>query len=473
MFVQDYSGFAKAGAIQGQMFSNMGQQVEKSVDAYSAMKKEQSGLEKDIKTSELIAKALAQKFPDLAPMAQEAMSIMGDKNRTLDERHAASKAVDMALNVGMDSIYKDRSFALQQQGMELDSMKTFSDVNRNNYMTNAQMDSDANTLDMKRLIGPAQLEAAIAVFDNLDPAIRQKLPFSDDFLGQARGMSPEQQADVASLMIGTFPEQEKRKLQTVPASFDGQPGELGVLVDAYGNIDLPNIPGMDDGPGVLPDILLNDGTNAPAPPPTEQGRRITPGRTMISPKETPDEALAKSRLTGEDARLTAITDHGDALGDSLPALDNALRLLDEIKTGFSAQMKMEVKRVFGVDVSNEEQFQSAAGQFVMDNISLTKGSISDKEMAYFKDELSPGMGKSNEGNRKIVEFKRQYAQRAKEIAKYIRNGKAAGISPFAISQGVDEIMDQYSLVPASGTPLRQSPVSSATQELDEILKRKR
>ena len=132
---------------------------------------------------------------------------------------------------------------------------------------------------------------------------------------------------------------------------------------------------------------------------------------------------------------------------TIQPLKEITNLLDtNVKTGFGRETLTNAKKILGQDVSNEEQFQAMVGAEAMKNIALTKGAISDREMDYFKTVLSPNQGKSTEGNKKIIEFRIKYAERANKISKTISDLQAQEKNPFEIKKAVDEIISSESLL---------------------------
>jgi hypothetical protein len=163
-----------------------------------------------------------------------------------------------------------------------------------------------------------------------------------------------------------------------------------------------------------------------------------------------------------DVRATGVS----AAQDIAP-FKEILGLLDaSVKTGFGRQTLMTAKKILGVDVSNEEQFQARIGELAMRNIALTKGAISDREMDYFKTVLSPNMGKTTEGNKKIIEFKLKYAERADTIAKIISKMQSQNADPYVIQSEIDKIIESTPLVTVGSTPT--SPSSQAESDASFI-----
>jgi len=107
-----------------------------------------------------------------------------------------------------------------------------------------------------------------------------------------------------------------------------------------------------------------------------------------------------------NASGTKILETADLAKTQNISLDTMMRLMqtmDEKDFGTLAITKLKLSQLakqLGVnpdDLSNVEVFHSLAGDFVMGQISKTKGAISNKEMAYFE-QISPGLSRSKQGN---------------------------------------------------------------------------
>ena len=107
-----------------------------------------------------------------------------------------------------------------------------------------------------------------------------------------------------------------------------------------------------------------------------------------------------------NATGTKILETADLAKTQNISLDTMMRLMqtmDEKDFGTLAITKLKLSQLakqLGVnpdDLSNVEVFHSLAGDFVMGQISKTKGAISNKEMAYFE-QISPGLSRSKQGN---------------------------------------------------------------------------
>lgn len=131
---------------------------------------------------------------------------------------------------------------------------------------------------------------------------------------------------------------------------------------------------------------------------------------------SPQEESQKAILGEFQKRLFTEIDAGREAVPQLSKVNRSLELLDRINTGTLQKEKTALRKFFGQDVADEEQFQSLTGEIAMGFIALTKGAISNREMDYFTQELSPNMGKSRQGNRQILEFGKAQLEKQRKIA---------------------------------------------------------
>ena len=167
--------------------------------------------------------------------------------------------------------------------------------------------------------------------------------------------------------------------------------------------------------------------------------------------ESPPDSLEKlkeNRMLKADERITNVIASTDQGSERLVGMNEALALLNsgEVKSGAFKDYKVKAARIFGMDVASEEQFNSLVGNLAMEAIDLTKGAISDREMTFFREELAPGLNKSVEGNKRILEFKIKAAKRGLRINQVAREMLSRNELPDKIEAEIKKIQDEASLV---------------------------
>jgi hypothetical protein len=114
LFFNDYSGFANAGAIQGQSYAQMGKDIGGAIQAgagaYNQIKQFKGQQEAFGKSMDYMAKA----FPDKAEMFNQAKSTVFDPN---------SNAIQQAAAMGQYQNQFDMVGKMQMQQAQLDMMK--------------------------------------------------------------------------------------------------------------------------------------------------------------------------------------------------------------------------------------------------------------------------------------------------------------------------------------------------------------
>jgi hypothetical protein len=119
--VQDYSGIAKAGEIQGQMYAQMGKDIGGAITSgaedYAKVKQFQGQRDAFGKSMDYMAKA----FPDKADMFNEAKSAVFNPNANMIEQAAAMSGYQSQLD--MINKMQQEEMMMRQRQQQLDMMK--------------------------------------------------------------------------------------------------------------------------------------------------------------------------------------------------------------------------------------------------------------------------------------------------------------------------------------------------------------
>ena len=138
-----------------------------------------------------------------------------------------------------------------------------------------------------------------------------------------------------------------------------------------------------------------------------------------------EDAFSKGIGEDESKFVTSTRSDGDKAIDQNSELEIIGALSMELKTGKFGTTMLEVAKIgerVGIDmnwlskydsemtVANAEVLQVLSSSMVLNAISKTKGSISDKEMSFFQS-IAPNLGMSPEGIQKTVEITRRINER--------------------------------------------------------------
>lgn len=119
LMVQDYSGYAKAGETQGQMYAQMGKDVggmiDKGVDMYAKQKQFKGQQEAFGKSMDYMAKA----FPDRAEMFTNAKSAAFDPNANMIQQAAAMDYYGSYMDMIAKTEAQQQALEAQRQQMQI------------------------------------------------------------------------------------------------------------------------------------------------------------------------------------------------------------------------------------------------------------------------------------------------------------------------------------------------------------------
>jgi hypothetical protein len=262
MFVQDYQGFANAGMIQGQGIANIGAQIGQLGREYGDFKKRQKEDKDKLKAGAVQIEAAAKLFPSYGPVLEDIGMQLKDENMPLSERAAIASQIGDMINMTVGESRWQAEMGLRQQDMKMREQEAGQAASINKLrLTEAEMELNRKREEdaLAESVGPALLSSRIEALNQLPEKQRM---FSPDYLASTKALPARAQFELAKLIEASLPEKAKRKLQTIPATIDGQPGELPVLIDEYGNMDQ-----VEMGDGVLPPKgALGGGKGMQAPP---------------------------------------------------------------------------------------------------------------------------------------------------------------------------------------------------------------
>lgn len=554
LFVQDYSGFAKAGAIQAQGMQNLGQQIQDVAKDYAANKKEESKLNAIAKAGKIQLESAINLYGDKVPGLKEKLSAtlasFSDPSLSAVDKAALAQTtgdqLNTFLNYGLKQQELESSKATRDTSAMINAAK-FSETARHNVAMEQKTTNKSTSFQLKPVTVDVNGQAYTAPVlfdpstgDSYDPETKAKIGDVSKWMGREQGWEAQVPSSTGLLNAGKLSEGLKPlapAFEDAAKAYNISPTLLASIAEfETGNgtssafINKKNAMGISDKTGPISfgspvesiykmaSLLgqgINEGTgpyagvksiqdiaNIYAPVGAENdpngtnsswasgvtaniqklseqpaksaeaatiatvseaqmGPRGTKKAAPPSLKETPTEKVQAQRLLGLDKTQSELRDSGLTARQEIQPLTELRSLLDkDVTTGTLADAKYALKKVTGFDVSSTEEFKARAGEFAMKNIALTKGAISDAEMTYFKNELSPNVSKTNEGNKKVIDFKLKYAERAARISDEISKMQESGASPFEIETQVKSIIDSNPLIPKSGeqgtTPLSNS-----------------
>jgi hypothetical protein len=115
LFSNDYSGFANAGAIQGQSYAQLGKDVGGAIQAGAGAYMKSKDLQKsqlgDVKTAQSRISGMIKAFPSEADKYKSLGERLSNQNIPLEQRWQDSQALDSEMN----DQFKFATLGMQQQ----------------------------------------------------------------------------------------------------------------------------------------------------------------------------------------------------------------------------------------------------------------------------------------------------------------------------------------------------------------------
>lgn len=87
--------------------------------------------------------------------------------------------------------------------------------------------------------------------------------------------------------------------------------------------------------------------------------------------------------------------------EQMPQLERLKELSAVVDSGAYGEQATDLRRFFGADVANEEEFMSLSNQQILNAADSLSGALSDRENRYLE-AVAPSIGKSAEGNMQII-----------------------------------------------------------------------
>ena len=265
---------------------------------------------------------------------------------------------------------------------------------------------------------------------------------SQDFgrFASREGLDPK--LSVARMEALRQAEQKPQKIARTITVQDGQGGFTQVGVDEAGN------PVRDFGPPKPSGMY---------PTPEEQAK----GKEDILSVENANDFVNKTRENSLDSaksirpatRALTLLEKGDLDTGGIAELKtNTIAMLDSLGIPIDKETMDKV--------ANTQNFRAEVGKFLFENISNTKGSISEKEMDIFA-KISPGLQMTPEANKVLLKYVIKKAERDKDRVKFIQDMRRKGVGIVEQRNRLEDYMIENDLSevlsPIAGQPVEQSP----------------
>jgi hypothetical protein len=443
----DFSPIARAGEAQARANQAFGDAIGGVIDKFYQKKKEKAEKEQ-----------LKQAYLKLGMPEEVADAAKNDK--------------DLA-NQFINKMNADRNYSLEME--KFNQAGELRDLQRQQIMRNMERQESADQLKGEELMAEnqflqtlpslitspqAQRQADIArpglpALGNADTRNRflqsqlenprNQVPVMNlndrDFLNQFKD-DPQQIKRALAFIEKRRENQKPQKIARTITVEDGQGGFTQIGVDEAGN------PVRDFGPPKPSGMY---------PTPEEQAK----GKEDILSVENANDFVNKTRENSLESaksirpatRALTLLEKGDLDTGGIAELKtNTIAMLDSLGIPIDKETMDKV--------ANTQNFRAEVGKFLFENISNTKGSISEKEMDIFA-KISPGLQMTPEANKVLLQYVIKKAERDKDRVKFIQDMRRKGVSIVEQRNRLEDYMIENDLSevlsPIAGQPSEQTP----------------
>ena len=411
---------AQAGQAQGQMFANMGQQIGGAIEKYQQNKKE--GEAADMQIGAVLESMSPERQAEITSGESElgkSLSKFTEGELPNSKKKAllgSLMTVNAADKLKLEEQRKAQLFQQQQQLLQ------------QQQQANKDRDGFINRLTGLGATGNLNEEGQQAMRDFeafASPNDQRINPYRDKLLSDPRFQEKKPIMDMeGNRFLNQFatPGEKREALKFMQAKQKQAP-------------TISRVVNMEDGQGGFQQVGVDS-----AGDPIRSFGPPKPSGFFAGPDEQAD-ARAKT-LSVDNANDFVNTQRNEALDSakSIRPATRALTLLEkgELDTGGIAELKTNAIAMLDslgipIDeqtmekVANTQNFRAEVGKFLFDNISNTKGSISEKEMDIFA-KISPGLQMTPEANKTLLNYVIKKAERDKDKVKFIQKMRRDGVS---------------------------------------------
>jgi hypothetical protein len=163
-----------------------------------------------------------------------------------------------------------------------------------------------------------------------------------------------------------------------------------------------------------------------------------------------DAELDKATRKTQAQRLQGYVDTGVASADNLITINQSLALLNSVATGGIDKALLDAKRMLGIESADEAELSYNLGKTVLSQLKPTFGGAFTKDEVKMLINMESNLGKSIEGNKRILRTIQKTSDRATKRA--LRAAEKLG-NEFA----ADEIRNAIALSEKSGSIFNETP----------------
>lgn len=197
------------------------------------------------------------------------------------------------------------------------------------------------------------------------------------------------------------------------------------------SVDVKNVQRSVEVPGQGFNMVLENGSTEFTPYSVEQALAYGESQRMSleqAGRMAGASATGAAEATARQALINTVNGGALAARESMPRIRRLEELADIANTGFAGDWRVRANRALGRDVAKEEEFMALSNQEILAAADSLKGALSDRENEYLE-AVGPGIGKSREGNARIINNIAVIAQNAIDRQAYLKQWNEDGKDP--------------------------------------------
>lgn len=174
--------------------------------------------------------------------------------------------------------------------------------------------------------------------------------------------------------------------------------------------------------------------------------KVSTAAEPVDPRKAMLAEDTAHRAQGARAHYDELITAGRKSSADIARYNRILTLLETVQTGPLQKRIRDAKRLANAvgaefpDIEKAEELEVFLGDEIMSRVAQTKGAVSEKEMALFT-EYSANYGKTTEGNRQIIAFKKAKAERDRTLSKMAIKMQKQGKTMLEIQEAIDDYIN--------------------------------
>lgn len=186
-------------------------------------------------------------------------------------------------------------------------------------------------------------------------------------------------------------------------------------------------------------------------------------------KAAGEKKTAEVTAKGIGEREQRYIDSGVEAVDSMASIQEAITLLDDVKTGGIDSVKLRAKQMFGIESADEGELANALGTAVLANLKPIFGAAFTAQEGERLERISASFGKSPETNKRLLQKQMEIAERAARRA--LSAAKKAG-DDFTV-QEIEQALERVKAIKSGESKPVDESLKSEAPDINALVNKYR